>query len=266
MSSNTEIEPWAMKTLLLLQSRSEDAPYKLREMLVETIQQKYGGRRTWRPVPPVPRSWLAEFRAKKQLNQDGDEFMRRVVHSESPVPRSPDSNVSESSDSSSDESKGIMIEMVEDELSCIVCNEVGGNPYDLVECAECHSHYHKECHSPPISDRDVSDPRVVWYCRRCAKTIRVTIPSSLSSLKHAAKTISVKSTTHGVLSSPPIVSKHFGGSYGTPSKKINVSKLATNIVQLKGHSPTINIISADKRLQIMKKKAARKQDKRSAPK
>lgn len=37
----------------------------------------------------------------------------------------------------------------------------------LVECLECHSMYHQNCHSPPITDINLNDPRIVWYCRNC---------------------------------------------------------------------------------------------------
>lgn len=41
---------------------------------------------------------------------------------------------------------------------------------NLVECLECHSLYHQECHNPPVT-QDVNDPRFVWYCASCSKTM-----------------------------------------------------------------------------------------------
>lgn len=41
----------------------------------------------------------------------------------------------------------------------------------LIECAECHSSYHQECHTPPISDQDAADPRLIWYCVQCMRTM-----------------------------------------------------------------------------------------------
>uniref|UniRef100_T1JLY1 Integrator complex subunit 12 n=1 Tax=Strigamia maritima TaxID=126957 RepID=T1JLY1_STRMM len=58
-------------------------------------------------------------------------------------------------------------------LACVVCRSIdvtSGN--QLVECQECHNLYHQECQKPPITDQDVNDPRLVWYCTKCAKTIK----------------------------------------------------------------------------------------------
>lgn len=44
------------------------------------------------------------------------------------------------------------------------CVDVG---YSLVECLECHSMYHQNCHTPPITDINLNDPRIVWYCSSC---------------------------------------------------------------------------------------------------
>ncbi|ESN93662.1 hypothetical protein HELRODRAFT_88378, partial [Helobdella robusta] len=41
----------------------------------------------------------------------------------------------------------------------------------LVECQECHSLYHQECHKPAITE-DVNDPRFVWYCFKCSKNLK----------------------------------------------------------------------------------------------
>ena len=44
-----------------------------------------------------------------------------------------------------------------------------GSGNQLVECQECHSLYHQECHKPPVTQREMSDPRFVWYCAKCTK-------------------------------------------------------------------------------------------------
>ena len=41
----------------------------------------------------------------------------------------------------------------------------------LVECHECHSRYHQKCHKPPVSTADISDPRSLWYCAKCRRSI-----------------------------------------------------------------------------------------------
>nr|XP_034310686.1 integrator complex subunit 12-like [Crassostrea gigas] len=42
----------------------------------------------------------------------------------------------------------------------------------LVECQECHHLYHQECHKPPVTEQDVHDPRFVWYCYKCTKSLK----------------------------------------------------------------------------------------------
>ena len=42
----------------------------------------------------------------------------------------------------------------------------------LVECQDCHSLYHQECHKPAVTQKDVTDPRLVWYCAKCTRTIK----------------------------------------------------------------------------------------------
>ncbi|KAL7889620.1 hypothetical protein AOLI_G00018780 [Acnodon oligacanthus] len=58
-------------------------------------------------------------------------------------------------------------------LVCVVCRQMNvssGN--QLVECQECHNLYHQECHKPQVTDKDVNDPRLVWYCARCTRQMK----------------------------------------------------------------------------------------------
>ncbi|KAL1023808.1 hypothetical protein UPYG_G00046500 [Umbra pygmaea] len=58
-------------------------------------------------------------------------------------------------------------------LACVVCRQVtltSGN--QLVECQECHNLYHQDCHKPQVTDKDVNDPRLVWYCARCTRQMK----------------------------------------------------------------------------------------------
>jgi integrator complex subunit 12 len=45
----------------------------------------------------------------------------------------------------------------------------------LVECVECHSLYHQECHQPPVAEADMNDPRSAWYCLNCSKAMSKTV-------------------------------------------------------------------------------------------
>lgn len=42
----------------------------------------------------------------------------------------------------------------------------------LVECQECHNLYHQDCHKPQVTDKDVNDPRLIWYCARCTRQMK----------------------------------------------------------------------------------------------
>ncbi|KAJ8335783.1 hypothetical protein SKAU_G00391250 [Synaphobranchus kaupii] len=58
-------------------------------------------------------------------------------------------------------------------LACVVCRQMtvtSGN--QLVECQECHNLYHQDCHRPQVTDKDVNDPRLVWYCARCTRKMK----------------------------------------------------------------------------------------------
>nr|XP_043884913.1 integrator complex subunit 12 [Solea senegalensis] len=58
-------------------------------------------------------------------------------------------------------------------LACVVCRQMTvtmGN--QLVECQECHNLYHQDCHKPQVTDKEVNDPRLVWYCARCTRQMK----------------------------------------------------------------------------------------------
>ncbi|KAL3841548.1 hypothetical protein ACJMK2_019673 [Sinanodonta woodiana] len=58
-------------------------------------------------------------------------------------------------------------------IACVVCKQFDvTSTNQLVECQECHSLYHQECHKPPVIEQDVNDPRFVWYCSRCEKSLK----------------------------------------------------------------------------------------------
>ncbi|BES90026.1 Hypothetical proteinD [Nesidiocoris tenuis] len=261
-----EGENWAIKTLLHLQSSSTDSVHALRDMLCEAIQTKYGHRRNIKPVPvlgPNNKVYMSpdELTTHKQKKTSD--------HAKAPV--SPDNSANNSIGSASDDSR----DELKLDLTCCVCESAVFCPWNpIVECADCKAGYHKECHDPEIME-DVSDPRVVWYCCNCSKAMQ-SKPKSMPSLPllNSNKTSSSSSSSGKQSSgtrrsnSPPVSlpsssytsskSSSFGGKRPSSNKLSVLSSGST-----KPHNPKINIISADRRLQIMKKKAARKHDKRS---
>ena len=42
----------------------------------------------------------------------------------------------------------------------------------------------QECHRPPVVEQDVNDPRFVWYCSRCAKSLKKMVRSLIALYEH----------------------------------------------------------------------------------
>lgn len=55
-------------------------------------------------------------------------------------------------------------------MLCRQMTVTSGN--QLVECQECHNLYHQDCHKPQVTDKEVNDPRLVWYCARCTRQMK----------------------------------------------------------------------------------------------
>lgn len=65
----------------------------------------------------------------------------------------------------------LALEILEDDLTCVICKGMDvGARNRLVECQECHSLYHQECHVPHILDSQIDVPKQVWYCSNCPKS------------------------------------------------------------------------------------------------
>lgn len=65
----------------------------------------------------------------------------------------------------------LALEILEDDLTCVICKGMDvGARNRLVECQECHSLYHQECHVPHILDSQIDVPKQVWYCSNCSKS------------------------------------------------------------------------------------------------
>lgn len=65
----------------------------------------------------------------------------------------------------------LALEILEDDLTCVICKGMDvGARNRLVECLECHSLYHQECHVPHILDSQIDVPRQTWCCSNCSKS------------------------------------------------------------------------------------------------
>ena len=164
---------------------------------------------------------------------------------------------------------------------CVVCSSGNGSMAgnQLVECHECHELYHQNCHKPHITDQSINDPRHVWYCRNCSKQMKqATTATGVAKLKPTAspglsankpQTQSFKAPIR-VETKPPL----FSPSSPSVNQSFIIPNLTTNIVGSGSNSSGLKSPSnanprdvarnSMKRLQLVKKKAAAKNQQRFA--
>ncbi|XP_049844752.1 integrator complex subunit 12-like isoform X2 [Schistocerca gregaria] len=327
-----EVDPTVSRAVRLMMSRTKESQEQLRMMLEDEIRKRTGKNmgHLLHPVDSVLDVADGNTR-KKNL-----ETRTVSLHIEE-APK--DSHMNEEFDDEDNDSE-INLEILEEDLTCIVCRGMDVAPRNrLIECTECHSLYHQECHQPPVGEADMEDPRSIWYCTDCLKTINrapFQMPINQVNSKSGSQGVvgmaglatsiqaahhSSKQTYVGAGGKPSLVSsfpqgiKTFGGSpvsasaciskqmpaqssSGTTSDS-NINSITTmtstptavhttsvggsgsgggstaaaatattTTASATGSSskssvvPKINVISADKRLANMKKKAAKLQEKR----
>lgn len=130
------------------------------------------------------------------VDQSQEAKKPRLSSPKTVVIRSPSPVVIKEDDLTSDENTSATDIALEMGLACVVCRSfdvTSGNT--LVECQDCHSLYHQECHKPPITDQDVNDPRLVWYCAKCTKNMKKMASKSQKSVKPVATTSSKDNTS-----------------------------------------------------------------------
>merc|ERR1712142_620626 len=196
-----ELDPNFIKALRLLRSKSKDSGAQLRAMLDDAIRQKKG-------LGPAPRSpsvskqhsrsvssdrTIDKDRSEKDKKKDLDRLKKDLSeladkpsdpkrarldspalssssHTPSPTPP-PSRGEADASDGGGSEVEFGDLEMnLEFDCSCCVCKtftQESGNK--LMECSSCQNLYHQECHNPPVSNHEASDPRLIWNCVKCTK-------------------------------------------------------------------------------------------------
>ncbi|CAL1284285.1 unnamed protein product [Larinioides sclopetarius] len=128
-------------------------------------------------------------------------------------------------------------------LACVICKSLDvtqGN--QLIECQECHSLYHQECHKPPATD-DYNDPRRVWYCAKCVKNMKKMATKTQKTTKSGVSASSKESVSQTKSTrsegSPPAAILPFkrtelkttisqGNNQTTANKPIGLAGLAAN--------------------------------------
>lgn len=200
MTPTVEIDPTFKTALKLLHSPCPDAAEKIRNLLDEIIKSRFGGSKM-----------LVNTLSKKVLGEESSAPGSRAVRTKSidkkvPTPPVVEQEVEPSlaanassiisivevPDDDDDDDDDNAMEIVEPEtavedqfkefedLLCFVCRRMDyTEPNRLVECVECHTLYHQECHTPMISEADAND--ATWLCTLCKNTkspIKVTAAPS----------------------------------------------------------------------------------------
>lgn len=179
-------------------------------------------------------------------------------------------SLSDSGEAINDDDNNIMLddEHLKDfeELACVVCHRIDLSAKNrLIECTKCNSLYHQDCHKPQISDADLIDElEDSWCCTNCTKLSKtqalIASPAKSSSSSHSSESSSSSSNCIAVSSSSSSKrssSEHHGSSSHGSGSSSSKSKSRSGSSSKSSVTPNINIISADKRIQNMKKKAAK---------
>ncbi|KAM3962298.1 integrator complex subunit 12 [Aphomia sociella] len=240
--SSIDFDPAIKLCLKYLHSSAPDSTEQLRLTLDDFIRQTYGSAKTLGNV--LPKKYLNEEKmeaTRSKLKTDKSSSSKTI-----PIPQQSPQQIQipeRENDDGSVMDGELAFDLLEEDLTCVVCRQIAvqaGNR--LVECDACHALYHQDCHKPVISDDDMVSG---WQCASCL--------SSQGFAPGFSKQISSgsKSPTHISGSTTPVKISSSSSSSSSPSKVV---------------TPSINIISPDKRLQIMKKKAAKQHEKKKSSK
>jgi len=233
-----ELDPLFVRALRLLHSKSKDSDIQLKALMDECIRQRKAGLPinipTPQPAPIVQGVPAKRQRLEISVGATGPPPGGSKMVS-SPMTPSPASLAVEET-----EDMDIDFQSLND-CTCCICksfNQENGNK--LMECHTCQNLYHQECHNPPITDEEVSDPRLVWNCSNCSVNIQPTMPTKSSTSQSLSKS-----------SSKPSGSKSLSSSSSSGSRGPSRSALPNS-----SNSSGSSHSGVDKRLQMMKKKSS----------
>ncbi|XP_044741797.1 integrator complex subunit 12-like isoform X2 [Chrysoperla carnea] len=287
MSSSSTDDAHINRVIELMHSKDESSYEELYKLLEEVIIKKYGNTRS-----------LDNIRFKREVVPVAIETP--VVSAPVPAKRRSQDDSGRNSDNE------LVFTLLKDDLTCVTCRDMdvsAGN--QLIECNSCHALYHQECHTPYILDSELNTNWICSTCKyRARKASKHSSGSSSrnnggsgsgsGSERHSSTSASKGSSSYSKVSGSPSnsssgtsTSKQYSGtnkssshssSSGTgtgtsthsgsksPSSNNSGSNSAQNNQRIV--IPNINIVSAsaDKRLQIMKKKAAAKIQEKRKPK
>uniref|UniRef100_H2ZER8 Integrator complex subunit 12 n=1 Tax=Ciona savignyi TaxID=51511 RepID=H2ZER8_CIOSA len=208
-SSNVDLDPILLKALGYFWAKSFDSTAKLKEMLDDVIENsnRHDSKEPPNSIEKITsksNNMSNEYRKKEKdvaqkrqfekLQKDLEDMNSEISkksHLDTPSPSGTSSSSNSLSTSKHNSPANEMLaqnsnlgksspmtsaddfELEMEGLACAECREMTvGSGNQLVECQECHNLYHQDCHQPPISDQEVNDPRCIWYCARCKRSMR----------------------------------------------------------------------------------------------
>lgn len=117
---------------------------------------------------------LTSILSKKYLNEEsnapGSNLAVKKAKIERKPKEAPTTTILSISDLEGDDESVVEEDHLKEleELMCVVCKLMDVSARNrLVECSDCHSLYHQQCHKPQISESDANDQENSWYCSSC---------------------------------------------------------------------------------------------------
>ncbi|KAG0716412.1 Integrator complex subunit 12 [Chionoecetes opilio] len=248
-----------------------------------------------KPGSPIPVSFSKREEFKKDMERkirDDDMLMPKrprldspsafKSHTPSPTPslKSESSSRSRKSDESDSDTDVQGLAEIMDEINCTVCKSFDVSPRNrLVECQECHALYHQECHKPPVTDQDVNDPRLASVVssssggslsgprgvgggglpglgggNKAPHTRPAPSPTKNLNLPRPSPFLNLSSATGRSLGS----GNSSSSSNGSSKQSLSSSSSGSGSSLSKTSVPSNSLKSAERRMHMMKKKAAAK--------
>ncbi|XP_011195443.2 integrator complex subunit 12 [Zeugodacus cucurbitae] len=256
MTANTNEMEMLRKAIRLLHSPHSNSAVELRLMLDEAIKQRYGpehmisnnmskglmeleanfpGRAATPPPPPEHPTAMDQDPVDEVINLTGSPAKT--------ISDSPDTIID--SDDGANMGGGMLGAGDEDvnlkefgDLNCAVCGEMVFTATNrLIECSNCGTLYHQECHKPPITDEEASEGQEHnWQCDNClnkpstSKAAGVVIeePISLISKTKSSATSSRSSSTSNSSSPFAILQQEVSSTTTSTVPPVQVPSMPTS--------------------------------------
>lgn len=110
---------------------------------------------------------LSSILSKKYLNEESNAPGSNLAVKKAKIEKKPKETPPPTVFSISEDEEEVDLKELED-LMCVVCKLMDVSARNrLVECSDCHSLFHQQCHRPQISETDANDQENAWYCTTC---------------------------------------------------------------------------------------------------